>query len=229
MTDLRPVRGRYRDRGIFLREPNEIVYVLCRVLRLITSDDGLGHSYARFEILTNAARGVAKHLRHVGFTFGCGPDRGFQVAIPVHPQHLSFPRPRFLVTPPFPFKEARIVVRCTQETRKEWAGLHNEQSVSGGDASDGMHEALASHALSLKVRWFLSGRDGDNLEIVDQDFEVTRLLFTLKAESLKIAEERAQCGILHSNVVSLGGMTILHVTNAREEIVRPLLFVLALY
>ena len=81
MTDLRPVGRRYGHRRIFFREPNKVVYVLCPVLRLITSDHGFRHSYACFEILTNAARRVAEHLRHIGFTFGCPADRRFQAAI----------------------------------------------------------------------------------------------------------------------------------------------------
>ena len=73
--------------------------------------------------------------------------------------------------------------------------MHDKQPVSCSNTPDRMHEALASHALPLEVRRFVSSRNGDNLEIVDQDFEIARFLFAVKAKSLKIAKERAQCRI----------------------------------
>jgi hypothetical protein len=60
-----------------------------------------------------------------------------------------------------------------------------------GNAPESVHEALASHALPFEVRWFLSSRNGDDLEIVEQDFEVAHFLLTGKTQSLEIAEQRA--------------------------------------
>ena len=70
--------------------------------------------------------------------------------------------------------------------------MHDKQPMSYGNTPDSKHEAFASHALPLEVSWFLSRRNGDELEIVDQNFEVAYLLFTVRPHSVKIAKERAQ-------------------------------------
>ena len=82
--------------------------------------------------------------------------------------------------------------------------MHNEQPMCFGNAPDGVHEALASHALSLEVRWFLSSRNGDDFEIVDQDFEVARFFLTGKTQPLEIAKERAKCVVWHWIATALG-------------------------
>ena len=80
---------------------------------------------------------------------------------------------------------------------KHDTGAQDEQAVSLGDASDGLEEALASHALALEMTRFLVSRDGDNLEIVEQDFEITHFVFAVEPESLEIAKKRPQCGVVH--------------------------------
>ncbi|HEY2375527.1 MAG TPA: hypothetical protein VGH98_06085 [Gemmatimonadaceae bacterium] len=45
---------------------------------------------------------------------------------------------------------------------------------------------------------FLAGRHRDNLEIVEQKFEVTHFLFAVELKSLKIAKERTQCGVFQA-------------------------------
>jgi hypothetical protein len=61
--------------------------------------------------------------------------------------------------------------------------------VSRGDALDGLKKAPASHALALEMTRLLARGNRDDLQIVEQNFELTHFVFTVEPQSLKIAKE----------------------------------------
>ena len=76
--------------------------------------------------------------------------------------------------------------------RRHRRSANDEEVVSGSDALDTSHEASASHALALQVARFLSRRYRDELEVVDQNLELTRFFLTFERYRLQIRKERTQ-------------------------------------
>jgi hypothetical protein len=85
------------------------------------------------------------------------------------------------------------------EVRNDDTGTHDTEAVRRGDALNGLAEGPASHPLPLEMTRFLASRNRDDLEIVEQNFEVTHFVFAVELQSLKVAKERAECGIFHLN------------------------------
>jgi hypothetical protein len=74
--------------------------------------------------------------------------------------------------------------------RGHWSGARDVEPVSSRDALNATDEASAPHALPLQMARFLSGGNRYELEIVDQDLELTRFLFTIQRERLQLRKER---------------------------------------
>jgi hypothetical protein len=85
------------------------------------------------------------------------------------------------------------------KVRKDNTGPHDTQPVSRGDALDGLKKTSATHALALEMTRLLARGNRDDFQIVEQNFELTHFVFAVEAQSLKIAKERAKCGIFHLN------------------------------
>ena len=75
--------------------------------------------------------------------------------------------------------------------------MHDKQPMSYGNTPDSKHEAFASHALPLEVRWFVARSHRDDLQVVEENFEIAHLPFALEFHPLEIAEERPQRRIRH--------------------------------
>jgi hypothetical protein len=66
---------------------------------------------------------------------------------------------------------------------------------------------------------FLTSRNRDDLEIVEQYFEVTHFVFAVELQSLKVAKERAECGIFHLNRGLHDGLQL----RSGRSVTRPLM------
>ena len=165
------------------------------MLILISSHDRFRDSYSDLIVFTNAARRITQHARDVGLAISRRANRWLQLRVAIHPQHLSFPRTRFSLALILPIKEATIVIREAINVRKYDTRTHRQQAVTCDDALDRLQQTPASHALPLEMARLLASRNRDDLQIVEQNFELTNLVFAIEPQILKIAKKRTQCAI----------------------------------